>query len=532
MSFLDSLNEANQAALAGNATPQQIALLQQVNQNYVSQGQAAPYPIVGASGGSSGGTGDGSTPGLAGIGGSPGTDPYVGPGSSTGTAPPPGANPATGGVPAGADPSKPYGSGAPVPGLPGTGGAGATGPYTPGSTDSSGGGGGSGSSSSQNQMTPDQALATAEGEFPWLSQLPGLQNQIVALMQEFGDNANAIMAKIRQTSQWKTYFAGIMNADGTMKMSESQYMDTIAQYKQAMQQYGRPAAEYNNNMDFAGLIENNVSPDEFKQRLDTYDQVQRLGGDVKAAFYVYAGMQLTDDQLYQAIVNPDDYTALTKEYNARLATNPPDYNTYIHRVAEVGLQQAAQSMSTYSPTTAAALQNADIMTGAGIVHALNTGSAYPTNPGGTAAAGLGNAVNPQPNGGPGYLDLNSLLHAFQNALIGGAATANGLVMPSQAQVEQFRAAGVSRSQALQAYSQIATNMNLYSGALSRAGLGSGFTQTGLENALLLNEAPFTDLLKRAQDYDKSLAAPEGGFDQQSSAGGTRIQERGLAPNLA
>ena len=558
-----------------------------------------------------------------------------------------------------------------------------------------GGGQGKGQGDGQNSSSSTQttnALDTIKQAFPWIDQL-GLTKQLQTWVTQ-GLTSDAIVAELRQTPQYKQRFPGILRPDGTMRMNEAQYLSTEDNYRQLLKQYGRPGQEYSNPQDFVGLFSNDIDPNEFKQRLDTYDQIQRSSSFVKAAFYVYAGLKITDDQLYQAVANPDTFTQLTSQYQQAVTANPPDYQTFINRATEFALSDTADKANKNfgggSPTTQA-LQNTDPAQAASrmdnLYHGLGYGGAalaqaahmfgpanspslpagtstwLPPSMGGTGPTGAAgphggvmqngievDAVGPDgktygyyingkfspytsggyggqgsaatdwvppdtfasmpagsvteetpqqfrqalttgqnnepystgiiqsfanPDGSVTYMDmtssydhgavnrfsgpatygrgptpkaaptpapsssplppllsLNELLIAFQNAMIGGAATANGLQLPDQSLVDQFRQAGIDQNRALQGFSQIAQNQNDWSGALARSGLGTGFSQDQLEKGVFLGLSPEANLLQRAQDYDKALGAPQGDFGFSANRDTGELEQRGLRASLA
>jgi hypothetical protein len=383
---------------------------------------------------------------------------------------------------------------------------------------SAGGGGGSSqglTNPSGSQLTPGQlnALATVRSLFPWIEALGGdafLEKVKQWVIQGF--QPEGIVANLRQTPEYQRLFPGIRNPDGTMKMQEAQYLQRREEYKQLLRQYGLPDYQYDDPNDTAVFFQNDIDPNELKQRLETYDAVRRNRW-IKDAFYVYAGLRVTDDDLYQAVVNPLFREDLGQRYLQAVGTQQIDYDTFLKRAAEVGLDRVAESLATNPPPGST-----------GVVPVLQRATLDDIK-GYLAQLHMGTTGKP--------LSLNELLHAFEAAVLGSTAIEQGLQLPSMERIEEFRQMGVDRARAMEAYSLFAQRGQQFAGAVQRANLGTGFTQSQFEEATLLNRAEQTQLLSRALDYEKALAQRAGGFGfsfdrtGRLRQGGLRVPGQGL-----
>lgn len=349
---------------------------------------------------------------------------------------------------------------------------------------------------------------TLYAQFPWIQQM-GLADQIRQWAADPSVTVDGLVTQLRQTSQYKSYMQGIFNDDGTMRMDEATFLAQRDQMKQVMRNYSRGTVEYDKPDDFKAFFDAGIDPQQLDTRLKAYDQITRSGQDVKDAFYVYAGMKLTNDDVYKMTVNPEHAADLTNQYNANVASSPLDYGTWITRATEAGLGRVV--------TTLTDLQKQGVATGNAIdqVRQLDP----------TFARQLTDALyHGQSATGP-FLSLNELMHTVEYSLIGGAALQSGLSMPTQARLDALRAAGVDRAQALKGYGEIAAQQNQLQGALGRANLGQ-FSQADFEKAVFLNSAHETDLLNRAQAGDKALSVGSGAAGFQQSQSG-QIAQGGL-----
>jgi len=126
------------------------------------------------------------------------------------------------------------------------------------------------------------------------------------------------------------------------------------------------------------------------------------------------------------------------------------------------------------------------------------------------------------------LEFDELTEAYQFAIIGGAASEQGLVAPSLDRIKAIRDAGIDRAKALKAYGSFKGQQGMINSMLSRTnvqGQGMGeFTQADFEEAVFLNRAEETDLLTRARQSEEALSRGSGGF--ATSMQGNRLSQVG------
>lgn len=355
------------------------------------------------------------------------------------------------------------------------------------------------------------ALDYIRVNLPWVAQL-GLEDTVLGWVRD-GSTPEGVVAQLRQTSQYKGRFVGINRADGTMRMNEAQYLNTEDAFRQVMHQYGRDTTNFT-PADYKTLFDAEIDPNEFKDRMQTYDDIERSSDDVKAAFYVYAGMKLTTDDLYKAAVMPDASRALQDEYNQRVTMQPIDYDTWITRATEAGLDRVSKTLSRLSD--------------AGVVGAQAISQIQALDPqfARDLTDQLARGVGDDPTA-TSLLSLDALQHAFQYALLGSAATASGLRAPGAERLEALRQAGVTRAKALDAYGTIGSKRGLLEGMVSRSGFNP-MDEQDFEKALLLNSGNEKDLLERAQGLETAYGQRTGfAAFRQSKAGA--LQQYGLKP---
>lgn len=356
------------------------------------------------------------------------------------------------------------------------------------------------------------ALSYIKGLFPWLQELGVRDEELFEIaVQDLPDEG--IVAEIRKLPSYERATAGIRNADGSMRMLESEFFARREELRTVLRNR-RPESEWDDPEDFRAFFDAGITEGrELEQRFDLYDSITKSPNDVRDAFYVYAGRQMTDDELYGYFVNPTVRQQLDEEYNIAVTTAPVDYQTWLERATQVGLSRVVsileqlQAQGAVTQTAIAAVRNIDPSFAAQMADAIYRGGADDR-----------------------FLTLPELMSAVEYALIGGAALGAGLELPDEQRIESFRQAGINRQQALQGYDTIASRQGILSGAAMRANLAArGFTQADLEDAIFLSRADQAELLRRAQRFEESLGitsgaprvtlSPRGGYQQAGLYGG-------------
>ncbi len=357
-----------------------------------------------------------------------------------------------------------------------------------------------------------QTVALLQLNFPWLPQVGISLEQIQHMVATSGDNPQLLLAQFQQTEGYKVRFDGIRNERGEVLMSEKEFLDREKDFEKVLNQHGR-YTETNRFEDYKTYFKMGISPDELDQRLTLYDTIDRGGRDAKDAFYVYAGMSVTTDDLYEAMVNPEAKKAMLDQYSSTVANNPIDYNTFIQRSAERARLEAERAYwwereQEYSHRWGggSAMYQAAKKERERLDQSLAGGT-----PPGLAAVTQQQllTVTDQLYRGEGgkLLSLSELTHATELALLGAAATGVGLTLPGKERVEQLRQAGISRASAQQSYGTFASMKDLLAGMGERAGLR--IDQDTYEKGALLNQGQARSEITQAQKQEEALAAEAG-----------------------
>lgn len=142
----------------------------------------------------------------------------------------------------------------------------------------------------------------AENQFSWIpDELFGaFQSEWV----ETGGSAEAALAAMRQHSAYEQYFAGNLRDDGTVRLTEQEYMSTVESYEQSFSQYGVPTDVIEDR--FPDLIRGNVRPEEVDNRLDfVYSQVASRSSEIRNFYREVAGINASDSAIFTSVIRPD-----------------------------------------------------------------------------------------------------------------------------------------------------------------------------------------------------------------------------------
>ncbi|MBA3404487.1 MAG: hypothetical protein H0U13_07385 [Gemmatimonadaceae bacterium] len=332
-----------------------------------------------------------------------------------------------------------------------------------------------------------------QGNYPWLADL-GISPAWLQSTAAQANSAAEVLAEIRGTPGYQRRFGGLKRNDGSLRMSEAQYIQTENSYRQNLRQFG-----YDVDKDFktpdtlVDWFKSEVAPDEQRTRLEVLDGVKKSSQATRDIYYVYTGKELTIEELYGAKTNEVAAKRLYRQYRDSVAV-PPDYQTWLTRATQVALGKVTESgADAIDPEYARSLMDQ-------IHH------------GGTP-------------GGSTRLSLIEMLSSFEFATIGAAAVNAGLGLPTKERLATIRAAGVDKAKMIDAYSQFGQNQKSFTAAVQRA-RGRTFDQKDFEDSQFLGDAEDTEALNSGLQYMEAAGKGQGSFRFDESQTG-RFVQRGL-----
>lgn len=358
-----------------------------------------------------------------------------------------------------------------------------------------------------NTTSPAPAAALLDqirASFPWIDAI-GLSPEFFRELVANAASGAEIITTLRQAPQYRARFGGLWRQDGSVRMTEAEYLSRETDYRSVLRQFGF-ADQYQDPQALRAFFESEQDPNELRDRLTVYRGVQTNGQAVRDAFYVYAGIRVTDDDLYQAVVDPSAAGRITQQYDESLARNPFDYSTWITRATEVGLERVS--------TTLRDLQRTGAVTGTAVQQIQRVDPNFARQ-----------VMDVVYGGGTEQMNLQELLASFEYAAIGAAARNAGLELPNRERVAEIRAAGIDRSAAQRAYVEYGMNRGAYDAASQRTG-GGGFNQDEFERAAFLGDAGAAGELRDAMSREDAAGRSSGTFRFEQDRFG-RLNQQGL-----
>lgn len=334
---------------------------------------------------------------------------------------------------------------------------------------------------------------------PWLRTL-GISAARLKELTATSSGSAELMNKLMEEDVVKRRTQAMRKSDGTRRFSTvAELFNWENQVRGVLRQAGiNVDREYASPQTLIGFAESDLSPDELRDRLAVWKGVKDTGQRAREIFYVYSGLNVSDDDLYEALVDRGKGQQLADTVNAAVGetlSGPNAWAEWIDRARQAGqaritkvFEEARQSGATYA-STIQRVMNIDPAFANQIMDSLYSGG--------------------DPGGGD-FLDLTALLDAYEFMAIGAAAEGAGLDLPTKERLAEIRAAGVQRSQAIDAYQQFGLNRDKLNAAVLRA-RGDTFTQTDFEQGQFFGDAEARKELEHAEAYMTSAGRSQGVF---------------------
>jgi hypothetical protein len=349
-------------------------------------------------------------------------------------------------------------------------------------------------------------LDEIRANYPWI-ELMGLADYVIDLIRD-GATIDEALAKVRATPQHKARFPGLIDKNGQRRFAtEAQYLQEEQSLRQVLIDFDMYDSAQDSPLDYLAFFDQGINAEQLKQRAAAYRSLERGSAEIRDAMYVYAGLNVEVDDLYQAMVSPEFRQQMISAYDEAAAKTNLDYETFITRATERGLKRVAETLNS--------MQTLGLLAGSAVSQMLSVDPNF--------AREMMGAIFQGGAAETATLSIDELLASFDYAMIGSAASKSGFALPDKARVEEFRAAGVDRARSLRGYSEA---------ALREGGLGSiadrfnrkRLDQERLEDAFILGEAPAASDVTRLFELERSLGKQGPGFNRALQ--GTRVTQQG------
>lgn len=158
----------------------------------------------------------------------------------------------------------------------------------------------------ENKRSITEGTQIAKGLYSFLPE--AVVNEFAKAWVDSGD-ANVAMGLTRQTKPWKDNFGKLMRDDGTLMMTELDFLSTKAGYEEALAEVGiENFDDFQDEFDDMATgfgTDNPVSSDEFRARVDfVYAEVKDQIPEVSNLFRQRYNISLDEPTIFAALINP------------------------------------------------------------------------------------------------------------------------------------------------------------------------------------------------------------------------------------
>ena len=155
-------------------------------------------------------------------------------------------------------------------------------------------------------QTGPSTYEQAKGLFPYL------EDRLIRLyLDKYAESGNErlALAEMRADPIIAEVYPGIKRTDGTLRMTEQEYVAALDNMKASLRNYNLNPNEFED--DIVGAISGDVYPLEFRQRLDAgYEGVVNNIPQVKEAYLQNFGVDLPDESIFAMFVSPNVATKI------------------------------------------------------------------------------------------------------------------------------------------------------------------------------------------------------------------------------
>jgi len=148
---------------------------------------------------------------------------------------------------------------------------------------------------------PIDFRARAQALFPFLP--PQLLDLYSEKWAESGDPTLAL-AEVRASPQYEQFFPGIKRTDGSLRMSESEYLSRKDGYRLALSQFNLNPANFENR--FVEMIEGEVEVADFANRLSgAFENIITAMPEIREFYSQNFGVSMTDEAIFASFIDPE-----------------------------------------------------------------------------------------------------------------------------------------------------------------------------------------------------------------------------------
>ena len=191
-------------------------------------------------------------------------------------------------------------------------------------------------------QTGPSTYEQAKGLYPYLD-----DRLIRLFLNKYAESGNErlALAEMRADPVMDTVYPGIKRTDGSLRMTEQEYVAAVDNMKATVRTYNLNPNEFQD--DIVSAISGDVSPLEFRQRMESgYENVVNNIPQVKQAYLDNFGIDLPDESIFAMFVSPNVATkVLEGQIRASQILGEAEAAGFGGLTAQVGTSLAQQGLT-------------------------------------------------------------------------------------------------------------------------------------------------------------------------------------------
>ena len=191
-------------------------------------------------------------------------------------------------------------------------------------------------------QTGPSTFEQAKGLYPYLD-----DRLIRKFMDKYAESGNErlALAEMRADPIMNDVYPGIKRTDGSLRMTEQEYVSAIDNMRATVRTYNLNPNEFQD--DIVSAISGDVSPLEFRQRMDAgYEGVVNNIPQIKEAYLNNFGIDLPDESIFAMFVSPNVSTKILEgQIRASQILGEAEASGFGGISAQVGQSLARQGLS-------------------------------------------------------------------------------------------------------------------------------------------------------------------------------------------
>jgi len=187
----------------------------------------------------------------------------------------------------------------------------------------------------------------------WLRTSPELADLWLETYFAEGDGASALTA-VQGHPSYDIIFAGNRREDGSLRYSETLYMNLVESFDMSIRAYGMKPEVFRSS--YGDLISGDVAPSDFGQRLDTlYERIFDSSDGIRQWYTDNAGIAMTNEAIMASFMSEDVATRILNKEITMAEIGGEGYDRgfnvasdLANRMFEAGMDERSEAASFFA----------------------------------------------------------------------------------------------------------------------------------------------------------------------------------------